>query len=128
MPISFTLQFDSQDGIAQQLIKQTELAVARQQLTQGEPVPSVRALAGELGVNPNTIASAYKELVARGALVSQRGRGYFVASKESELSLIAREKKLLAAAETYVAETRTLSFSTEDLLAAVQQVLEKDKT
>lgn len=126
MPISFMLQFDSADGIGQQIIKQVELAIARQLLNQGEPMPSVRALAGELAVNPNTIASAYKELVNRGSLVSQRGRGYFVAGQQTDLTLQARKKKLLEAAETFVAQTRSLSFSTEEMVAAIIEVTNKE--
>lgn len=126
MPISFTLQFDSTDGIGQQLVKQVELAIARQALSQGEPMPSVRALAGELAVNPNTIANAYKELVNRGALISQRGRGYFVAAQHTDLTLQARQKKLVDAAETFVAQTRSLGFSREELTDAINSLMNKD--
>lgn len=126
MPISFTLQFDSTDGIGQQLVKQVELAIARQALSQGEPMPSVRALAGELAVNPNTIANAYKELVNRGALISQRGRGYFVAAQQTDLTLPARKKKLVDAAETFVAQTRSLGFSREELTDAINSLMNKD--
>lgn len=126
MPISFTLQFDSTDGIGQQLVKQVELAIARQALSQGEPMPSVRALAGELAVNPNTIANAYKELVNRGALISQRGRGYFVAAQQTDLTLQARKKKLVDAAETFVAQTRSLGFSREELTDAINSLMNKD--
>ena len=64
-------------------------------LPPGEKLPSVRELAGQLAINPNTIQRAYRELEAEGYIVSVPGRGSFAAAREPEndphrLELLAR--------------------------------------
>ena len=72
---------DPTNGLAiyEQVARQVVFAVAGGALTPGEMVPSVRELARELAVNPNTIARAYRELQARGVLDPVRGTGLIVA-------------------------------------------------
>jgi len=62
----------------QQLVDQVKAAVARGALRPGDPIPSVRQLAAQVLVNPNTVAHAYRELDREGALQARRGLGYFV--------------------------------------------------
>lgn len=64
--------------IYEQLIRQVKLAVADGLLSGGQRVPSVRQLATDLAINPNTIARAYQQLQADGVLESLRGRGMLV--------------------------------------------------
>jgi GntR family transcriptional regulator len=52
-------------------------ALARQQLASDERMPTIHQLAQDLGVNPNTVARAYRELEQSGHLVGERGRGTF---------------------------------------------------
>lgn len=58
-----------------------------------EQLPSVRAMAQELGINPNTVQKAYKSLEARGVIYTVTGRGAFVSSHEQSLDMV---KKLAA--------------------------------
>ncbi len=71
---------DSANGIPiyEQLIRQVKLAVADGVISGGQMVPSVRQLASELAINPNTIQRAYQQLQADRVLESIRGRGLAV--------------------------------------------------
>lgn len=62
----------------QQLVDQVKAAVARGALRPGDPIPSVRQLAAQVLVNPNTVAHAYRELDREGVIQARRGLGYFV--------------------------------------------------
>ena len=64
--------------IYEQIVRQVKLAVADGVLVGGQMVPSVRQLAGELAINPNTIAKAYQQLQAEHVLEPLRGRGLIV--------------------------------------------------
>ena len=62
-----------------QIMDEVRRAVAMGDLEADDPLPSVRELASELRVNPNTVSQAYRELDAEGAVYVRRGRGTFVA-------------------------------------------------
>ena len=66
-----------------QIVGQVRAAVAAGELAEGDPLPSVRQLAGELRVTPNTVAQAYRELEREGITYVQRGQGTFVAAMET---------------------------------------------
>ena len=76
----------SRDPIYRQLVEQVERLVAGGELVDGDRLPSVRELALELRINPNTVARAYRDLEQEGVVVRQHGRGVFVASRAPELS------------------------------------------
>jgi GntR family transcriptional regulator len=72
---------DPSDGLAiyDQIVRQVKFAIAAGALARGELVPSVRELAKELAINPNTVARAYRQLQDDGVLFSVRGTGLEVA-------------------------------------------------
>ncbi len=70
-------------SIYRQITDQIKRAIATEKIAVGDPLPSVRQLAKDLVINPNTVAKAYAELVRDGVLESQQGRGYFVAKKKA---------------------------------------------
>src|SRR5262249_38252078 len=70
--------------IYRQIVDQVRLGVATGALAPGQAMPSVRTLAEQLVVNPNTVARAYADLVRDGVLESHQGRGVFVASKKRQ--------------------------------------------
>lgn len=102
--------------------EQVRSSLARQitegELAVGTKLPTVRALAAEVGIAPNTIARAYRELEEAG-LIETRGRaGSFVGSTGDESKRLAHE-----AASAYAATCRSLGLSTEDALAIVRAAL-----
>lgn len=67
--------------IYEQIKQEFVRLAATGRLKAGEPLPSIRDLAAEIIVNPNTVARAYRELEQDGVIATQRGRGSFVADR-----------------------------------------------
>ncbi len=88
-----------------------------------EKLPSVRAMAMELAINPNTIQRAYAELETEGFLYSVPGKGSFAALPEETLT--ARRQELLARLNELLAELRCLRFTDEEILSAVKEGLKQ---
>lgn len=103
MPIRF--QLDSASGVPfyRQIIDQTLAGIATGALSQGERLPTVRALAVELAVNLNTVARAYKELEIRGVLATQQGSGTFVAAKEVSVDDVERRRRIAQLVDEFLA-------------------------
>jgi GntR family transcriptional regulator len=79
----------------------------------GEKLPSVRALAATLAINPNTIQRAYNDLEAEGYLVTQPGKGSFAAQQSQGTS--ARREELLREFDAAVSELLWLGLTAEEL-------------
>jgi GntR family transcriptional regulator len=108
----------------EQLRAQVAGLVAAGELRPGSRLPSVRQLAGDLGLAPGTVARAYSELEAAGALVTQRRGGTFVAESGSTQEAAARRQRALAtAADSFVAAASKLGLTDEAAETAVQQAL-----
>ncbi len=73
-------------SIYRQITDQIRRLVATEKIAVGEAIPSVRQLAKDLVINPNTVAKAYAELVRDGVLESYQGRGFFVARRTNIFS------------------------------------------
>lgn len=78
-----TIDLQSRQPIYEQLIYRMSELVALGALAPGEQLPSVRALARDLGINPNTVQKAYQELERRGVICSVAGKGSFIAGGDS---------------------------------------------
>lgn len=101
----------------QQIVDEVRRAVVLGTLAPEDPLPSVRALAAELRVNPNTVQQAYRELERAGVAFSRRGQGTFVArpaGPESE-----RETLLADVAERALRDARRFGIEPEELAAAI---------
>ena len=109
--------------IYRQIIEQVRLGVATGTLLPGDAMPSVRSLAEQNLVNPNTVVKAYSELVRDGVLESHHGKGFFVAHKRQVYSRAERLRRLRQAAEAFVHEGVFLDFSADDIRQAVNEKL-----
>ena len=78
------MEFSEPKGIYLQIADQIRERVLEGDWEAGERVPSIRELAVELGVNPNTVTKSYQRLVDRGIISSRRGLGYFVSADARE--------------------------------------------
>jgi GntR family transcriptional regulator len=105
--------------IYQQLAEQIRAAIARGELQPEAALPSVRQLSRELVVNPNTVARAYTELEREGLLVSQPGRGIFVAQPRNDLTRAARDRRLTETLDRWLTQAVHLGYSAEEVLALV---------
>ena len=86
-------------------------------LRPGDKLPSVRELAGQLAINPNTIQRAYRELETEGYIVSVPGKGSFAAEREDENDR--RRAELLARLSETVKELRWLGMTAEEITAEI---------
>ncbi len=123
MPLDFRISTGSTIPIYRQLIDQIRLAVVRKRLAPGDQLPSVRALAVRLVINPNTVAHAYGELARDGVLESHQGKGYFVAPRRQVYAKAERRRRLSPLLETLVSEAALLDFSGDEVVAAVKEKL-----
>src|SRR5215471_14085458 len=92
------LKIDAHNGLAvyDQIVRQLKFAVADDALRPGDIVPSVRELARELAINPNTVARAYRQLQDDGVLDPVRGTGLAVAPTARRQCQIERTKLIRA--------------------------------
>lgn len=108
--------FDEKSPIYAQIAHNIKLQIISCQIKQGQQLPTVRDLAEEAGVNPNTIQRAFTELEREGMVYSQRTSGRFVTEDEA---LITRERQDLAEKEilTFLTKMTQMGFKQEDLMA-----------
>ena len=81
------MEFREPKGIYLQIADQIRERILRGEWKAGQRIPSIRELAVELGVNPNTVTKSYQKLLERELISNQRGRGYFVGEHAAELAL-----------------------------------------
>ena len=108
-----SLNYRDQRPIYEQIKEGLRHLVVTGAIQAGDKLPSVRALAASLAINPNTIQRAYEALEAEGYLSTQAGKGCF-ASPRSEVSQ-ARRTKLLEQFDAAVGELLFLGMTTEEL-------------
>jgi len=109
--------------IYQQIVSQVRHAIVTGSAMPGEILPSVRALAEQLLINPNTVAKAYGDLSKDGLIEALPGRGLAVATRRAGMGLTRSERlrRIDAAATQLMHDAIALELSRED----VQEVLEK---
>jgi DNA-binding transcriptional regulator YhcF (GntR family) len=112
--------------VSAQLVARLRGAIVRGRPAPGERVPTVRALAEELGLAPNTVAKAYRQLEREGYLEARGRSGTFVA-RVLPLRPNDSEAAVRSAAEAFVRRARQLGASDDDAVAAVRRALGEPK-
>lgn len=115
MALELSIAVGSSVPIYRQITDQVGMAIASGQLAPGDPLPSIRAVAERLVINPNTVARAYSELTREGRVLSQPGRGLTVAVRRQRLSGEERHRRLEDAAEAFVREVAFLDFGPDEI-------------
>jgi GntR family transcriptional regulator len=108
----------------QQVVEQIRAAIERGELTPESPLPTVRQLAGDLGIAPNTVARAYSELQSEGWLVGDGRRGTRVAGHMPQLNRKARLRSLRATTEKFVDSLRHRGFTAEEIALELARLSE----
>lgn len=110
------------DGVPiyQQIVTQVKYLVAANRLKPGTELPTIRALAEQLQVNPNTIARAYRELEQEGTVEKRSTKGTFVAESISKFSARHRQAALHKRIDQLLAESRQLGFSMDQLFDQIE--------
>ena len=109
--------------ISKQIVDGVRRAVATGELAPGAQLPSVRGLAVQLSINPNTVAKAYAELTAEGWLESRQGLGLYVAPPRQRLSQDEREKRMDEAVSRFVHDVIVLDYPADEVLGRIDQEL-----
>lgn len=115
--------------IYDQIKQQVKGLIHAGQIKTGDQLPTIRELSVDLSVNFNTVAFAYRDLVSEGIIITERGKGTFVASTpgEEEMQTI-RRTTLQNLLETLVKETERLGYSRDEVNQAFTNLInQKDE-
>ena len=122
MALHFEVFSNTSEPIYLQIESQIRRAVASGRLKEGDQLPSVRALAEQLTVNPNTVARAYNELTTEGVVESRPGRGVFVAHRRQMFSQEERERRLDEALHRLLDDTAFLDIPLPRLIKRLESL------
>ena len=114
--LEFSLDPKSGVPFYKQIILQVEMAIADGRLTKGEQLPTVRSLAVDLRINPNTVGRAYNELEIREIVMTQQGTGTFISGKEIELDSVEREKILAGITRSFISKASSYGFNLDEII------------
>ncbi|MBD5162689.1 MAG: GntR family transcriptional regulator [Oscillibacter sp.] len=121
----FTLNYRDSQPIYGQIKDGLRRMIVSGALEPGEKLPSVRAMAMELAINPNTIHRAYSELEGEGFIYSVPGKGSFASKREAASAARGadpeREAKLIQQLRELVAELRYLHYTDDEIIALMQE-------
>ena len=125
-PFQFALDLHTGVPVYRQLIDQVRSGIASGSLTAGDQLPTVRQLAVDLAINPNTVMRAYRELELGGLLETHRGhREYFISDKKLEKKSAERERQLAQMAGEFAARAGAAGFTLDYLIDRLRELLPK---
>ena len=116
------IRLDPQSGmpVYRQIIDQIMGGIATGAVKPGDQLPTVRQLAVDLAINPNTVIRAYRELEIRGMLETQQGTGTFISHQKVQRDEVERQRKLSQIAGEFAARAGAAGFTIEELLVQLQ--------
>ncbi len=125
----FTFRLDMQSGVPlyRQLIDQVQAAIAGGLLIPGDQLPTVRQVAVDLEINPNTVMRAYREMEIRGILDTQQGTGTFVAQQTIDRDAVEHSRGLEQLVEEFAARAGAGGFNLEELMVALRDRVTEGK-
>lgn len=126
-PRAFAFRLDEHSGVPvyRQLIDQVQGAIATEALGSGDQLPTVRKVAVELAINPNTVMRAYREMEIRGILDTQQGTGTFIADRPPELKKVDRQRLLRQMVGEFVARAGAAGIAAGELISALKDFQEE---
>lgn len=118
------MEFDPNIPIYIQIMTYIKKEIVTGRLHEGNKVPSVRELAGELQINPNTIQRTFQELEREGIIETRRGTGRYVTKERGRIMEMKKDmsKELLTA---FINGMNALGFSEEEIVVLVRSSLQK---
>ena len=121
---TFQIKLETASGVPvyRQIIDQVMAGVAAGVLLPGSQLATVRQLAVDLTVNPNTVLRAYKELEIRGIVTTQQGAGTFVTAKKVEHDEVARQARLDRLAVDVAARAGAEGFGLDELMGRLAEM------
>jgi len=111
--------------VYQQIIDQIKRDIALGRLNKDEKLPTVRQMARQIAINPNTIAKAYRQLEQEGIITTKPGTGAFVANLDSNLSRAVRKRLISEELERIAVEAFHMQLDRQTLLELFSNAIEK---
>jgi GntR family transcriptional regulator len=111
--------------VYQQIVDQVKRDIALGRIIKNEKLPTVRQLASQITINPNTIAKAYRQLEQQGIIVTKAGAGAFVANLDSNLSRSVRKKVISEELERVAVDAYHMQIDGRTLLEWFNNAVEK---
>ena len=121
MAIEIKLDLKSGVPFYRQVIDQVKAAIATETLSPGDRLPTVRQLAVDLSINPNTVSRAYTELELTGLVETQMGSGTFVGNRPVERNDVERRRVLDQLCQEFLSRASTHGFTLNDVLSNLEQ-------
>src|SRR5262245_15511723 len=121
MPLDVPIDYDRGVPVYRQIYEAVTAALASGSLARDEQLPTIHELAQKLGINPNTVARAYRELDQDGYIVSHRGRGTFPAEQRL-LGAAAKQSALRSIFDRAIAEAARHGISASEVIRFFQKV------
>jgi GntR family transcriptional regulator len=120
----FVFRLDAHSGVPvyRQLIDQVLAAIATDALRTGDQLPTVRQVAVDLAINPNTVMRAYREMEIRGVLDTQQGAGTFIAEQKAAAPSEERDRQLARLVEEFIARGGSLGFTLGELIRHLHSI------
>ncbi|MBN2384006.1 GntR family transcriptional regulator [bacterium] len=118
------IKIDPKSGVPMylQIMEQVRYAVATETIGQGEVMPSIRQLALELRINPNTVARAYRDLEREGILETRQGQGTVVAAASPKLVRQERYRIMREMLSTVLARAHNLGMNAGDIIELIEEM------
>jgi GntR family transcriptional regulator len=122
---AFQLKLDLRSGVPvyRQIIDQVRAGMAAGTLSAGDQLPTVRQLAVDLAINPNTVLRAYRELELGGMLETHQGTGTFISEKKITRNNAERERQLAQLAGEFASRAGAAGFTVEELLDRLRDLV-----
>lgn len=114
-PVNIVISNTSDEPLYQQIKDQIKEAILREELTEGDPLPSIRAFANDLSVSVLTIRRVYQELEQEGFITSQVGRGTFISAGNLELLRDSKRRLVEQKMQEMIQIAKTLKITKEEL-------------
>jgi GntR family transcriptional regulator len=125
----FRVQLDLRSGVPvyRQIMDQVLGGIASARLANGDQLPTVRQLAVDLSINPNTVIRAYRELEIRGFLDTHQGSGTFISAQKVQQDDEERRRKLDGIVSESIARAGADGFTAQQVLERLKELLAEQK-
>src|SRR4051812_16411190 len=120
-PFQFRLDLHSGVPVYRQIIDQVTGGIAAGAVARGDQLPTVRQLAVDLAINPNTVIRAYRELEIRGVLETQQGTGTFISHRKVQHNDAEKLRRLNQLVGEFVARAGSAGFTIGELMEQLQE-------
>lgn len=119
------LNHSSMVPIYEQLMEQIKSDIIQSELKEGEALPSVRTLAGELRISALTVKKAYDKLEEEGFVTTVHGKGTYVSASDKQLALEARQKAIEDGFDKVIDRALSMGMKKEEISEVVKLILDE---